>query len=72
MMMRAFEISRELGYHAMFLCGDPNFYHKIGFLPTYHFGIYHINDKDKNAEWSMVYELTEGALSEVKGTVNTN
>ena len=70
MMERAFEIAQDLGYTAVFLCGNPDFYRKIGFAPTHEFGIYHINDKDKNAEWCMVRELTKGALDNISGTIN--
>ena len=61
-----------MGYSAVFLCGNPNFYHKIGFRSTYEFGIFHINDESKKAEWCMVRELKVGALKNIKGTVNTN
>ncbi|MCB2361676.1 GNAT family N-acetyltransferase [Clostridium estertheticum] len=72
MMKKAFQIANKMGYSAVFLCGDPNFYHKIGFRPTYEFGIFHINDESKKAEWCMVRELKIGALKNIKGTVNTN
>ena len=32
--------AQKLGYNAAFLCGDPNFYHKLGFFATYHHGIH--------------------------------
>jgi len=72
MMVEAFQIARKMGYSAVFLCGNSNFYHKIGFRPTYEFGIFHINDGPKNAEWCMVRELTVGTLKNINGTVNTN
>ena len=70
LMERSFEIAKNLGYTAVFLCGDPEFYLKIGFIPTYEHGIYHITDKEKNAEWCMVRELVAGALEKVSGTVD--
>ena len=70
MMERAFEIAVGLGYRLVFLCGDPAFYRMIGFTPTFEHGIYHVNDKDKNAEWCMVRELAAGALVGVGGTVD--
>lgn len=72
MMEKAFQIAKKMGYSAVFLCGDPNFYQKIGFRPTYEFGIFHVNDESKRAEWCMVRELTVGALKNINGTVNTN
>lgn len=38
MMEKAFQIAKKMGYSAVFLCGNPDFYHKIGFIPTYEFG----------------------------------
>ena len=64
-------IAKGLGYHAVFLCGNPVLYHKLGFSPTYQYGIYHVDDADKTAEWSMVRELYEGALKGIRGTINT-
>ena len=70
LMERSFEIAKSLGYTAVFLCGDPEFYRKFGFVPTYDHGIYHITDKKKNAEWCMVRELVSGTLRDVSGTVD--
>ena len=70
MMEKAFEIAKNLGYKAVFLCGDPQFYRKIGFVPTCEYSIYHINDTEKNAEWCMVRELVNGALKNINGTVD--
>jgi len=71
MMKRAFAIAKDMGYTAVFLCGDPDFYNKIGFKATYKYNIYHVDDKEKNAEWSMVYELFDGVLNNISGTINT-
>ena len=70
MMEKAFGIAKGLGYRLVFLCGDPAFYRKIGFTPSFGHGIYHVADKDKNAEWCMVRELTPGALAGVSGTID--
>ena len=70
MMERAFEIAINLGYKAVFLCGDPAFYRKIGFAPTYKYGIYHVKDKAKNAEWCMVRELVSEALNNISGSID--
>ena len=70
LMERAFEIAEGLGYAAVFLCGDPRFYRKIGFVPTCEHGIYHVADAERNAEWCMVRELTRGALKGASGTVD--
>ncbi len=62
--------AQELGYKAAFLCGDYAYYSKLGFAPTYQFGIYHKKDTDKNAKWCMVRELEQGFLSQIYGTVD--
>lgn len=70
MMEESFRIAKEMGFSAVFLCGSSNFYHKIGFTPTYKFNIFHINDKSQKAEWCMVRELVEGTLIKISGTVD--
>ena len=65
---KSFEIAKSLGYKAVFLCGDPKIYRRLGFSPTYEYNIYHITDK--NAEWCMVRELISGALDGISGTVD--
>ena len=72
MINRSFEIAKEMGYKAIFLCGNPELYKKFGFKSTFEYKIYHVKDKNKNAEWSMVYELVEGSLKNIEGTINTN
>jgi len=66
----SFQIAKEIGYKAVFLCGDPNLYRKFGFKPSFEYKIFHINDADKNAEWCMAYELVENALNGIMGTVD--
>ncbi len=70
MMREAFEIARTMGYSAVFLCGEPDFYHKFGFRPSWEYGIYHVADRTKKAEWCMALELTEGALAGKQGTID--
>ena len=65
----ALQKAQALGYKAVFLCGDPAIYSRLGFAPTYENQIYHA--RDAKAEWSMVRALYEGALDGVKGTVET-
>ena len=71
LMEKAFGIAADMGYSAVFLCGNPDFYRKFGFRPTYEFGIFHVDDEAKTAEWSMVRVLTEGALDNITGTIST-
>ena len=59
----------EHGYRAVFLCGDPVYYSRFGFVPTHRHGIFHVNDSEKNANWCMVKELVEGCLAGITGVV---
>ncbi|MDQ7096705.1 N-acetyltransferase [Desulfosporosinus sp. PR] len=70
MMLKAFGIAKNMGFTAIFLCGNPDFYHKFGFKPSYEYGIFHTADKTKKAEWCMALELTSGALADKAGTIN--
>ena len=63
-------LAKAKGYNAVFLCGEPEIYRKLGFVPSFEYGIYHINDAERNAEWCMACELVDGALSGVTGTID--
>ena len=71
MINESFRIAKQMGYKAVFLCGEPELYKKFGFVPSFEYGIYHISDDSKNAEWSMVYELVKGGLEGISGTIDT-
>jgi predicted N-acetyltransferase YhbS len=71
MIKKALDIAKRMGFRAVFLCGNPEIYGKMGFLPTYHYNIFHKNDETKTAKWSMVYELYFGALNGISGTLTT-
>ena len=71
MLCEAFRIAKEMGFRAVFLCGDPEIYGRLGFVPSYRYNIFHKDDESKTAEWSMVCELYSGALSGVSGTIDT-
>lgn len=70
LMERAFGIAKKMGYTAVFLCGEPEIYRKIGFVPTFEYSIYHITDIERNAEWCMARELIDGALADMSGTID--
>lgn len=70
MMSEAFQIAKAMGFTSIFLCGNPDFYHKFGFKASYEYGIFHVADKTKKAEWCMAFELTSGALIGKAGTIN--
>ena len=70
MMAEAFRIAISMGYTVIFLCGEPDFYHKFGFKASYEFGIFHIADSSKKAQWCMALELLPGALTGKTGTID--
>jgi predicted N-acetyltransferase YhbS len=70
LMERAFEIARNMGYKAVFLCGAPEIYSRLGFAPSFAYCIYHITDTEKNAAWCMARELIAGSLTDLSGTIN--
>lgn len=70
MMREAFAVAKAMGYTAVFLCGEPEFYHKFGFRATYEYNIFHITDETGCAEWCMVLELVDGALAGILGTID--
>ena len=59
----------NMGFRAVFLCGNPDLYRKLGFVPSYSYNIYH--KSDKTAAWSMVQELYTDALKGISGTIDT-
>ena len=69
MIEKSLEIALQMGYRAVFLCGDPEVYGKLGFSPSYDYGIFH--KSDRGAEWSMVREVYEGALRGITGAIDT-
>lgn len=65
---RGLDLAKEMGYKAVFLCGDPAYYHRFGFRSTASFGIKYIHDiPDK---YIMAYELQSGSLDNVIGTID--
>lgn len=67
MIAHALAKATAMGYAAVFLQGNPRFYKKFGFEPTYPHGIYHEIDKEKNAEYCMVKLLVPGGLDGITG-----
>ena len=57
-----------LGFKAVFLCGDPAYYHRFGFRSTASFDIKYIHDVPE--QFIMAYEIENGALDNVYGTID--
>ncbi|MCL2382903.1 MAG: N-acetyltransferase [Oscillospiraceae bacterium] len=56
----SFEIAKRLGYSAVFVVGDPEYYLRFGFKQTTNFGIK--NKSDIEEKYVMACELHEGYL----------
>lgn len=59
------ELAREMGFRAILLCGDPDYYSRQGFVPAETLGIRTADNMYAAA--LQVCELYEGALSGAKG-----
>lgn len=57
-----------MGYTSVFLCGEPEIYHKLGFRASYEYNIFHKDDA--SAQWCMGRELVDNALQNICGTIN--
>jgi predicted N-acetyltransferase YhbS len=64
------KIAREMEYKVVFLWGDPNFYSKFGFVPSYKFNIFHKDFQEQKVDFIMVYQLCENALEGKKGMID--
>ena len=71
MVNEALRLAAGMGFRAVFLCGDPAIYERLGFSPSYQYNIFHKSDDSRTAKWSMVRELYSGALNGISGTVDT-
>jgi predicted N-acetyltransferase YhbS len=71
MIEEVLSLAKDMGFRAVFLCGTPEIYGKLGFTPTFRYNIFHKTDESKEARWSMVRELYGGALGGVSGIIDT-
>lgn len=66
LMRQALNLATRRGYKAAFLCGDPNYYSRLGFTQTSDYGIHEQQVPD---EFTLVHILKAGALDGVEGIV---
>ena len=64
------KIARDMGFRAVLLCGDPDYYSRHGFIPAEKLGIRTADNK--YAASLQVCELYEGALSGIGGRYYEN
>ena len=65
LLQRSKEIAKGLGYGAILLCGDPDYYTRQGFIAAEHYGIR--NAENMYADALHACELYQGALGNAKG-----
>ena len=65
LIQRTREIAQELGYRAILLCGDPDYYTRQGFVPAQQYDIR--TAENRYAAPLHVCELYDGALKYVQG-----
>ena len=58
----------RIGYKAVFLVGDPNYYGKFGYRQISEFKI--VNNTEIPDQFILGCELIPGALTEVEGSIN--
>ena len=64
---KSFRLAKEMGYRAVFVVGDPQYYTRFGFKCVAEFGI--VNEGDIPEQFVMAHELITGALQDKQGTV---
>lgn len=68
LMKAALKRAKELGYGAVFLCGDPQFYGRFGFCPVGDFGFTYALDIPP--QYVLVCELQVGWLKNKTGEIS--
>jgi Predicted acetyltransferase len=68
LMNHSIKVAKALNYNAIIIFGNPNYYHRFGFVNA---GEYHIQTSwGANFEEFMALELFEGSLKEITGKFN--
>ena len=63
-----FKLAEELGYTAVFITGNPDFYHRFGFVTAFDYDIHLKGEsEDDRAEYFMVKLLKPNALDGISG-----
>ncbi len=61
-----FRLAKLAGFTSVFLCGDPEYYKRFGFVKSSTFNITNVNNIPD--QYCLAYPLTEEALNNVSGT----
>lgn len=70
LMQDAFRRAEELGWKAVAVLGDPEYYGRVGFVSAASYGIYAAGDRQMYEPYLLVKELTAGVLASVSGTID--
>ena len=70
LLQEGLKVAQKMGYKVAFLWGDPNFYSKFGFTPSYKFNIFHKDFQERKVDFIMVYQFCENALEGNKGMID--
>lgn len=62
------DLARKIGYRAVIIFGNPDYYHRFGFKSASDFGIY--TENGENFDAFMALELNPGALGGISGRFN--
>ncbi|MDD3922442.1 MAG: N-acetyltransferase [Endomicrobiaceae bacterium] len=62
---KSFELAKNMGYTAVFLVGDPNYYYRFGFQQSTNYNIRNIDNVD--AKYVMGCELVKDGLKDITG-----
>lgn len=66
LMKEGARLARQMGYKALFLCGDPAYYNRLGFVQSSGYGI---RAKDVPDQYVLAMEIEPEALKNVLGIV---
>lgn len=68
LMNEGFRIAKEMGYKAVFLCGNPDYYTRFGFVSSMHYGIKNVNGVPD--QYCLACELSPAALEGISGDID--
>ncbi len=67
LMREGLRVADSLGYGAAFLCGDPGYYHRFGYVEMGEYGV--ASSSGIPGQYCLAYEISPGALQDVRGVL---
>ena len=65
---KSIDLAERIGYHSVFLCGDPDYYKRFGFTSVLNYGIRSKNNIPE--QFVLAREIVNGALNGISGFVD--